>query len=633
MNKAPTNFLQYNTALLQQHRPELLSWIGSPLQEPAGFAIVVSQDGRPNIEALHPVTHTQELVHDLAHIQESFPSLLELLATEQDALIFLVGMGLSYEATLLLRKCPKLRLVIFEPNAALFAAALKVVDLSPVLICPNVSLHVGKDINIQQLLQQEDDASRALPMHLVSHQKLLELFPETYGPIYNNLQNELLLFKGKLQTIVAQGPLLFRNTVANVPQLIRSVSVQALKDIAQVLPAVCVAAGPSLTKNVDLLKGQENKVFIIAVDSAAKILIDHGITPHIILTVDPIPASMTKLRNVIDTHAELPLAWTPDAFPETVQGFKNGPKFVIPGVNDLFRLYLDPLFAQESPFAHMLSVTHAATQLATVAGCNPLIFIGLDLALSGEKDHADGCPVSWGNLDQTDRIKIPAWDGGEVETVAVLKNQLLALQSIISHNSEMRFIDATEGGALIPGTEVMLLHEALSRYADKGMAFDIIIANVFKKAKKPSLDAAIHALVELQKLINTSHKTAREGLRNGKEAYLHWRLSQIPNKKVQALKKFKKTIVASGNAFDKLMELLDLTNALYPLRATAHHEFIYARKIFNNSAQEKTPEQRVIEELEQNIAYFTSWIATTKEAETIISPVIKEMSAHNGKGK
>ena len=632
MNTAPTNFLQYNIALLQQHRPELLPCIDYPLQEPVGFAIVVSRDGQPNIEAPHPITHTKELVHDPARVEESFSSLLELLATEQDAHIFLVGMGLGYEATLLLSKCPKLRLVILEPNAELFAAALKVVDLSPVLICPNVSLHVGKDINIQQLLQQEDDALRALPMHLISHQKLRELFPETYGPIYNNLQNELLLFKGKLQTIVAQGPLLFRNTVANVPQLIRSVSVQALKDIAHGLPAVCVAAGPSLTKNVDLLKGQGNKVFIIAVDSAAKVLINHGITPHIILTIDPIPASMTKLRDVIDTHAELPLAWTPDAFPETVQGFKNGPKFVIPGVNDLFRLYLAPIFDQESTFAHMLSVTHAATQLATVAGCNPLIFIGLDLALSGEKDHADGCPVSWGNFAQADRIKIPAWDGGDVETVAVLKNQLLALQSIISQNSEMRFIDATEGGALIPGTEVMRFQEALSRYADKEMAFDIIIANVFKKAKKPSWEAAIHALVELQKLINTSHKTAQEGLRNGKEAYLHWRLSQIPSKKAQALKKFKKTIVASGNAFDKLMGLLDLTNALYPLRAAAHHEFIYARKIFNNSAQEKTPEQRVVEELEQNIAYFTSWIATTKEAETIISPVLKELTAHNNKG-
>lgn len=632
MNETPPNFWQQNISLLRQHKPELLSLI-SAAQKPIEFAIIAHQDGQLNIQAPHPVTHIPNLVHDPAHVEESFSSLLDLLEKETDALLFLVGMGLGYEAKLLLSKFPKFRIIILEPHAELFTAALRAADLTPVFASPNVSVHVGTDIDIPQLLMQEDDALRALPMHLVSHQKLRELFPETYTPMYTELQNELLQFNGKLQTIVAQGPLLFRNTVANVPQLIRSVNVQALKDIAHGLPAVCVAAGPSLTKNVDLLKDQGNKVFIIAVDSAAKVLIDHGITPHIILTIDPIPASMTKLRDVIETHAELPLAWTPDAFPQTVQGFKNSPKFVIPGVNDLFRLYLTPLFDQDSTFAHMLSVTHAATQLATVAGCNPLIFIGLDLALSDTRDHADGCPISWQNLDKVDRIKIPAWDGGEVETVAVLKNQLHALQSIIKQNSEMRFIDATEGGALIPGTTVMPLQEALSRYADKEMAFDLVIANVFQKAKKPSWEAASHALFELQKLITTSHKTAQEGFRNGKEAYMHWKLSKIPNKKIRALKKFKKTLLASGNAFDNLMGLLELTQALYPLRASAHHAFIHARKKFNESAQEKTPEQRVIEELEQNIDYFTSWIATTKEAEAIINPVLKELAAHNCKEK
>lgn len=625
MSEAPHNFLQLNISLLRQHKPELLSLAGTARQS-GGFAVIASPDGRPDLEALDPATKVPEVVHDPVHLEESFSSLLALLEKEPGALIFLVGMGLGYEAKFLLGKFPEFRIVILEPNEELFAAALREADLTLVLASPNVSLLVGKDISIGQLLQQEDDALRALPLHLVTQNRLLKLFPDIYQPLYAKLQSELLHFQGRLQTIVKQGPLLFKNTVANTPQLANSVNVQALKNIARGLPAVCAASGPSLTKNLDLLKGRENNFFIIAVDSAAKILIDHGIIPHLIVTIDPIPASMIKLREVIASHATLPLAWTPEAFPETVRGFQNGPKFVIPGVNDLFRLYLAPLFDQNTTFLHMLSVMHAATHLATVAGCNPLIFIGLDLALSGNRDHAEGCPVSWKKVEKQNLLKVPSWDGGEVETLPVLKSQLLAMQSIISQNRDTTFIDATEGGALIAGTKVMPLQEALDNYADRQMAFAMVIDNVFQKAAKSSREAASQALRELQKAVTVSRGTAQDGLKNGKEALQHWRLAKIPNKKAAALKKFKKTVVASGTAFDELMDLLDLTNALYPLRAAAHHQFIYNRKRFNESAQEKTPEQRIFAELDLNLHYFESWLATTKEALAIIEPVLKEMT-------
>lgn len=625
MTARHTNFLQHNISLLRQHRPALLA-VADTAVNPVGFKISLDQEGRPNIQAPLPVSNTPEFVHDPGQADESFLGLLELLKNEPESIIFWVGMGLGYEAELFLEKFPLVRLIIMEPNAALFQEALKARDLSSILSSPNVSLHVGKDVNIPQLLTQEDDALRALPMNLVSLQKLQNLFPDVYKPLYSSLQAELLHFKGRLQTIIKQGPLLFRNTLANIPRLPSSASIMVLKGIAQGLPAVCVASGPSLTKNVEQLKGRQNDVFIIAVDSAAQILISHGITPHIIVTIDPIPLSMTKLRDVIAAHPELPLAWTPESFPETVQGFQNGPKFVIPGVNDLFRIYLAPLFEEAANFTHMLSVTHAATQLAMVSGCNPIIFIGLDLALCGGKDHAEGSPVSWGNLAEEPRIKIPGWHGDEVETISVLHNQLLALQKIICQNSAAAFIDASEGGALIAGTEVMPFSEVLARYADKQMAIDMVIENIFSLARKPIGQNANHILQELQKSLKASRKIAQDGLNNGKEAIRHWKLSKIPNKKTAALQKFKKNIVASGTSFDRLMDQLALANALYPLRAAAHHEFIYSRKKFNAAAPSKTPEQRILGELELNLQYFDSWLATTKQALAIIEPVLKEMA-------
>lgn len=633
MNDVQPDFLQANIILLQQHKPDLLTFAGAA-QETVHFSIVPSQEGLLNISALHPLTGHPEPVHDSAQVSAGFSGLLDLLEKEQNAIIFQVGMGLGDEVKFLVKKFPKFRYVIIEPHQEIFTAALQAVDLSPLLANSNVVLRVGSTINIPHLLQQEDDALRALPMHLVSHQKLLELFPDIYKPLFSRLQTELANFQGKLQTIVRQGPLLFTNTITNAPRLNESATVHVLKNIAQGLPAVCVASGPSLTKNIALLKGRENSVFIIAVDSAVKVLIDHGIIPHIIVTIDPIAASLVKLRDVLVNHGDIALAWTPEAFPETIRGFRNGPKFVIPGINDLFRLFLAPLFTgQDTHFPHMLSVTHAATQLAKVAGCNPLIFIGLDLALSGEQDHAEGSPIAWKKFTQEQRMKIPGWNGREVETIAVLRNQLLALQSIISQSKEMRFIDATEGGALIAGTEIMPLKQALDHYADKQMAFAMVIDRIFHQETKPEREAIAQRLRDLQKEVKASRNTAQIGLNNGLEARKQWKIAKIPSKKAQAIKKFRKAVIASGNSFDKLMNLLDLANALYPLRAPAHHEFIYARKKFNEAAAEKNAEQSIFDELEQNLGYFNSWITTTKEAEAIIEPIIKEMAACGKAGK
>ena len=53
------------------------------------------------------------------------------------------------------------------------------------------------------------------------------------------------------------------------------------------VPAIIVAAGPSLDKNIDQLKKAEGKSFIIATDTAVKFLIAHDINYDAIITIDP----------------------------------------------------------------------------------------------------------------------------------------------------------------------------------------------------------------------------------------------------------------------------------------------------------------------------------------------------------
>ena len=52
------------------------------------------------------------------------------------------------------------------------------------------------------------------------------------------------------------------------------------------IPAIIVAAGPSLKKNVDLLKEVKGKAVTIVVDSAINTVMAHGIVPDFAITVD-----------------------------------------------------------------------------------------------------------------------------------------------------------------------------------------------------------------------------------------------------------------------------------------------------------------------------------------------------------
>ena len=70
---------------------------------------------------------------------------------------------------------------------------------------------------------------------------------------------------------------------SNIKQLKKKLADADLKDI----PAVIVSAGPSLDKNVHLLKKIQGKALIITVDASIRAVIQAGVRPDILCTIDP----------------------------------------------------------------------------------------------------------------------------------------------------------------------------------------------------------------------------------------------------------------------------------------------------------------------------------------------------------
>ncbi len=84
------------------------------------------------------------------------------------------------------------------------------------------------------------------------------------------------------------------NLWSNLPQIIKSPNTTGLQNLYQGKPVVLVNSGPSLSKNIDILKEYKDKVIIVACSTAIVALYKHGITPHYLMISSVFPTLRPK---------------------------------------------------------------------------------------------------------------------------------------------------------------------------------------------------------------------------------------------------------------------------------------------------------------------------------------------------
>lgn len=230
------------------------------------------------------------------------------------------------------------------------------------------------------------------------------------------------------------------------------------------VPAIVVSAGPSLNRNIEILKKAKNKAFIIAVDTALKPLIGHGIVPDMYAIVDGVkPLSLVD----VEEGRNIPLLTTLQAS-KSVLEFQKGKKFFfcegIRFVDEMYERNKKPFFSLESGG----SVATLAFSLVSYVGFRTVILVGQDLALTGNKTHADGTfHEKMEELDTSKCTMVPGNVEEKVPTRGDFNNYRIWFEEFIERWSkkykDFRVINATEGGARIKGTEIMTLENAIAQ--------------------------------------------------------------------------------------------------------------------------------------------------------------------------
>lgn len=322
-------------------------------------------------------------------------------------------------------------------------------------------------------------------LHLPTYERL---FPEALKELAEWTCRQGNTLKIHRNTVFASARLWQKNLFRNLVQLPTSGAVSAAFGALREKPAIIVSAGPSLTRNMQLLREAQDRALIIATGTAARLLSIEGIPYHIVISVDPNPVNWTAHFAGI-SHRDAILVYDITTTPEVVAAHE-GPKaafYSLPDgqwINDFI-----------SPGLGILktggSVANIAFDLAVRMEADPIILIGQDLAYTDGLGNAPGTyPDRWahkippGWFEKSDdeieqlaesrpyiaylrgkgRLSVPGIDGRSVWTDRVLFGFLTWFEEAIRGlGGKPRVIDATEGGALIAGTEVKPLAETLEK--------------------------------------------------------------------------------------------------------------------------------------------------------------------------
>lgn len=262
------------------------------------------------------------------------------------------------------------------------------------------------------------------------------------------------------------GCLWVRNMFENLEHIVSSIPVKNLFNKFSDMPAVIVSAGPSLEKNIELLNDIKDKALILCSGSAIDTMKVYNISPHFLFSFDGSEGNYPHFTNLESDN--LNLIYTPELYPRILKEFK-GRLIISESQNKNTYQYLKELGAPAFGEAKIgPSVANFALDVAVKMGCNPIVFIGQDLALTNNQSHARGNAFfQKGDEIATDKFWVEGNYVDKIETTRSLFSMLKYLEAQIREYSGVKLINATEGGAKVSNLEIATLKEVMEKFITK----------------------------------------------------------------------------------------------------------------------------------------------------------------------
>jgi hypothetical protein len=391
------------------------------------------------------------------------------LYTPNAKVFCLIGLGMGYFAVALAKRLkPYQRLVIWDLDPCMYKAMLHAVDCTPFFDGQHrVDLIVG-DAIIQNVEPWWLGLEAAEKLHILPPLRAgytAQYHVKEYDALLEKTADMMRFHAVGLATWKAFGSCIGDNDLLNMPEYLQTPGYEHIGGLWKDKPAVCIAAGPSLQKNLRYLLPEEvrSKIAVITAGTTYALTQGMGLQPDIVTTIDFQRLNWTDQFQYVPLDADCSLVYLHSTYPQTVRRWP-GPKFVAENSSDTVN-WLRQYGDGKKSAAQVQTVAHLNLLVALEIGANPIILLGQDLSMPLDTHHAAGARAQ--DMAPNDApaeafVEVMGYDGKPAKTRHSFLSMKTVFERIIIEHPETTFLNCTEGGLALAGARNMPLLEALA---------------------------------------------------------------------------------------------------------------------------------------------------------------------------
>ncbi len=442
--------------------------------------------------------------------------------------VLALGFGLGYLAEEINSRIDKVvggpQLFVVEPDPGIFMSALLARDLTDLLNDHKLVLLVGMSADqIGDYWNSKLDWTVLEKLAIIDHPPSMKRFMPFFERVVEKIRYLCNRSKGNLVTLMHAGYEFHTNNFANLSSSFTIPGIARLFGKFKGCPVIIVAAGPSLDKNMHLLKEIKGRFPILAVDTALRQLVANGVKPDIVCAADPSYENSLDFVGV-ENELDVILAVEPMTHPDILECF-NGPKMTMTFGGGLFQMmkdYREPV----GKLACWGSIATTVFDFAKQLGCDPLVFIGLDLSFADGRLHAKGSysddiffekvhPYTSIEQETVDYIntrgayKLVKKDGSFLFTDQNMKLYRDWFEDQFRQTSQ-KVINATEGGVVDKYCDLMPLSEVIKRYYDSGVDVKKILDEAVNEPVKADIDGLIKKMQQIRMVLRKQESEVKK---------------------------------------------------------------------------------------------------------------------------
>ncbi|MGG2075409.1 6-hydroxymethylpterin diphosphokinase MptE-like protein [Lysinibacillus irui] len=276
-------------------------------------------------------------------------------------------------------------------------------------------------------------------------------------------QNTVVIFSEQWQSNLAQ----------NILPIIQDETLSVLHNKFD-LPIVVASGGPSLTKQLELLKQIKEHVIIIAAGSTINSLLAARIEPDFVISIDGGEPNYNHFKELRIENARL--IYSVFNHPGVRKSFEKR-AFVFAETSQLpITKYLYEKFDIDLPLiTGGGTVAHFSLSIAQLFNSGPIAMIGQDLAYTDNLSHAANNKHSE-NIDSSDPnlVWTDGYYGEKVLTSRVFLSMKVTFEEMLRFQKpSVPLFNCTEGGVKLAGYKQIPFKEFVDIYVDKNVVKDL----------------------------------------------------------------------------------------------------------------------------------------------------------------